>query len=70
MPFYEYECSKCKTRFDAMLPMSSRDEEEKKLRCPACDARHPQRMISSFSTVSSSPTAPCGTPPPECGSGG
>ena len=70
MPFYEYECSKCKTRFDAMLPMSTRDEEEKKLRCPACDAKDPQRLISSFSTVSSAPTAPRGTPPPACGPGG
>ncbi|MFC1573138.1 zinc ribbon domain-containing protein [Candidatus Eisenbacteria bacterium] len=53
MPFYEYECGKCGHRFDAMLAMSTRDEEEKKLTCPDCGERGPRRLISSFAALSS-----------------
>ncbi len=53
MPFYEYECRTCGAKFEAMLPMSTRDAAEKELECPECGARAPRRLISCFSTAPS-----------------
>jgi len=35
MPVYEYECTKCKHRFDKLKSFSQSDEPE---RCPQCRA--------------------------------
>jgi hypothetical protein len=54
-----------------MLPMSTREEEEKKLPCPKCGTTAPRRLISTFATGASN-DAPClgGSNPPVCGTGG
>ena len=75
MPLYEYECSGCGTRFDALRSMSEADDP---IACPQCEGKESQRMISLFSAVgeqgvvagggsscgSCSPSASCAT----CGS--
>ncbi len=48
MPFYDYECRKCGAHFDAMILLSEREAEERKLTCPECGAPHPRRLLSSF----------------------
>jgi putative FmdB family regulatory protein len=74
MPFYEYKCTKCGHVFDAMLLLSQRDEEEKRMTCPACGAARPQRLISTFATSSStSSPRPASCPLPSgqsCSPGG
>jgi putative FmdB family regulatory protein len=71
MPFYEYECSHCGHRFEVMLSMSGRDEEEKRLACPECATPRPRRMISNFcSGVSGGFSGRGSGSPPPCSSGG
>jgi putative FmdB family regulatory protein len=66
MPLYEYKCRQCGFRFEALLSISRRDEEEKDLTCPECDAKKPERLISAFATGGSSsfscPDAPSCSP--------
>jgi putative FmdB family regulatory protein len=69
MAIYEYECRECGERFSALLSISKRDEAEKTLPCPACGAKGPRRLLSSFasSVKGSSPSGPA----PGCdGAGG
>jgi putative FmdB family regulatory protein len=75
MPLYEYECSECETRFDALRGMSEADDP---ITCPQCGGRETDRVISLFSAIgdqgiiagegsgcaSCSPSASCAT----CGS--
>ncbi len=75
MPFYEYQCTKCKVVFDALLTISNREQEEQELTCPECGAPKPHRLISTFATSSSSsaPSRPAGCPAPSghrCASSG
>jgi putative FmdB family regulatory protein len=76
MPFYEYKCVKCGHVFDALLTISGREKEEKRLTCPECGAGRPERQISTFATSSSTSfngLRPAGCPlPPKhsCSSGG
>ena len=54
MPVIEYKCTKCGERFDEYR--HSRDVAKTqfdKIKCPACGAEDPQRVYSTFSTVSS-----------------
>jgi putative FmdB family regulatory protein len=74
MPLYEYECLRCKTRFDALRAMADADEPA---RCPSCGSSETRRLISLFSAVgdggviagpgascdSCSPSASCATCP-------
>ena len=63
MPFYEYQCTKCNAVFDALLTISSREQEEQELTCPECGARKPRRLISTFATSSSGASSkPLGCP--------
>jgi putative FmdB family regulatory protein len=48
MPLYEYECSDCDTRFDALRGMSEADDP---IRCPQCESERTHRVISLFSAV-------------------
>jgi len=61
MPIYEYECRKCKNRFELI---QSPGKEESKFRCPKCQADKPRRVLSLFSSASSKST------PSSCGSRG
>ncbi len=50
MPLYEYRCSECDFRFDALRAMSDADAP---IACPKCGSEHTSRMISLFSAVGS-----------------
>ncbi len=45
MPLYEYECSKCGARFELLRRMHDDDRD---LRCPKCDAKKVERLVSGF----------------------
>lgn len=48
MPLYEYECSDCEARFDALRGMSEADDP---IACPRCEGSETKRVISLFSAV-------------------
>jgi len=50
MPLYEYKCSDCKTRFDALRAMSKADAP---IPCPQCGSMDTHRAISLFSAIGS-----------------
>lgn len=50
MPLYEYKCSDCETRFDALRTMSKADDP---ITCPQCGSENTHRAISLFSAVGS-----------------
>ncbi len=45
MPIYEYYCSDCRTKFDALRPMAQADEA---IVCVECGDRHTARVLSVF----------------------
>ena len=45
MPIFEYECAKCKTRFELLV---SADSEET-VKCPQCSSRRVGKLFSCFS---------------------
>jgi len=49
MPIYEYECLKCRQRFELRRRVADSDNN---IRCPRCGAENPQRVISAFTTGS------------------
>ena len=49
MPLYEYYCSHCNTKFDALRPMSEADTA---IRCEHCDSQRTARVLSVFFAVS------------------
>jgi len=51
MPIYEYECKSCGERFELRRSMSDSDSE---IKCPRCEALHPQRVLSTFAMGGSS----------------
>ncbi len=48
MPLYEYVCSDCETRFDALRSMADADAP---IACPHCDSERTARAISVFSAI-------------------
>ena len=48
MPLYEYRCSDCETRFDALRAMSEADAP---IACPKCGGEDTHRLISLFTAV-------------------
>ncbi len=71
MPLYEYKCSDCETKFDALRDMSEADAP---IACPHCGSEETQRAVSLFSAIGSegvvigdnscascSPSASCAT---------
>ena len=57
MPIYEYQCSQCDERFEAILRSS---DEESGLQCPKCHAQSIQRVVSVFSTHAAKSSSSCG----------
>lgn len=57
MPMYEYECTKCKDRFEVLQKIGEGNEG---LRCPKCDAEKPERVLSAFCSGSSRPASGAG----------
>jgi putative FmdB family regulatory protein len=45
MPVYEYYCSKCNTKFDALRGMKEADEP---IRCATCESPRTARVLSVF----------------------
>ena len=48
MPLYEYYCSNCHTRFDALRPMSKADAS---IKCEHCESERTARVLSVFAVV-------------------
>jgi putative FmdB family regulatory protein len=58
MPIYEYECPKCKERFEVLQRIN---EDATALQCPKCGADKPKRVLSGFFSASGkSPGVSCG----------
>lgn len=45
MPLYEYYCADCKTKFDALRPMSQSDAA---IQCKNCEGTRTSRVLSLF----------------------
>ena len=45
MPIYEYFCSSCHTKFDALRAMS---EADAKIKCTNCESQRTARVLSVF----------------------
>ncbi len=66
MPLYEYYCSNCRTKFDALRPMKEADAP---IKCEHCDSKRTARVLSVFFAASSG-KASSGGKPVEGASGG
>ena len=47
MPFYEFECKKCETKYDVMSSFSSLEEKAKKAKCPTCKSSSKKRVLTT-----------------------
>ena len=45
MPLYEYYCAECRTRFEALRPMTKADEP---IQCKNCESMKTSRALSLF----------------------
>ncbi len=54
MPIYEYECRKCKERFEVIQGIN---EDTTALQCPKCMADKPKRVLSGFIPPRENPLA-------------
>jgi putative FmdB family regulatory protein len=61
MPIYEFRCTTCGERFEALLAAAERAEA----RCPRCGASRVERLLSTFAVGKAG--AGAGSPGP-CGS--
>ncbi len=59
---YEYECRKCKERFEVLQKMN---EDNSHLRCPKCQAERPQRVLSLLAQALSNLLTDVQPDPPE-----
>ena len=50
MPIYEYKCKKCGHGFEMRRNFSDRDCD---IKCPVCSEQNPEKVLSSFSSLSS-----------------
>ncbi len=44
MPIYEYRCTTCRERFEALVTSA----ERAKMRCPRCGTHQVERLLSTF----------------------
>lgn len=49
MPIYEYRCTQCSHRFEALRAMSQMDTP---IACPRCGCETAQRAVSVFAAIS------------------
>ena len=66
MPIYEFKCKKCGERFEALRPVG---DSGKKLNCPDCGAKAPEKVPAVFATSSSSASPSGGAARPSSGFG-
>lgn len=57
IPFYEYHCKNCDTRFERLVSISTAD---KKQNCPNCGKKNIEKLLSTFSIKPSSSVAASG----------
>jgi putative FmdB family regulatory protein len=48
MPLYEYQCTDCGTRFDALVRMTAASDS---VSCDHCTGQNVRRMVSTFAMV-------------------
>jgi putative FmdB family regulatory protein len=54
MPTYEFQCEKCRKRFDLNYSVAEYERAaKKKIKCPKCARRRVLRQISSFEVKTS-----------------
>lgn len=58
MPLYEYECSACGERFEALVSASDKDKTQP---CPKCESENTKRVPSSFAVGTAKSSAPACT---------
>ncbi|MCA9244758.1 MAG: zinc ribbon domain-containing protein [Phycisphaerales bacterium] len=69
MPIYEYRCRKCERAFDVLVRNA---DDEREARCPDCQGRQVERVLSVFAARSATEPAPrgpgcaCGDPDGPC----
>jgi len=51
MPLYEYHCTYCNLRFEALRALGEGDTP---MSCPRCDAQNTHRVVSTFAAISRS----------------
>ena len=56
MPIYEYECRKCKERFEVLQKIN---EDNRGVHCPRCNADRPHKVLSTFSAGSAGSSSGC-----------
>lgn len=54
MPLYEYECNSCGHRFEKLVSISLGSNKQT---CPSCGKEDSEKLMSAFSTKSSSSTS-------------
>jgi putative FmdB family regulatory protein len=64
MPIFEYVCTDCKKRFEALLYGSQKPQ------CPLCKGANLEQQISVFSVGSGTRSAPAACTPAECPAAG
>lgn len=63
MPIYEYACSDCGTKFEALV------RSQTTVQCPSCHSTELEKLLSVFATTTDS-TKPAPIMPGPCGSCG
>ncbi|MCC6188129.1 MAG: zinc ribbon domain-containing protein [Anaerolineales bacterium] len=67
MPVYEYYCSHCRTKFEALRPMRAADDP---IRCEHCDSQRTARVLSVFFAASGGADGEARSLGGGCGCGG
>ena len=52
MPYYDFECKKCRNKFTQVMKIKER-EEKKRLRCPECKSQSVKPIYASFTAITS-----------------
>jgi putative FmdB family regulatory protein len=66
MPIYEFRCASCGHRFEKLCSLGESGED---LKCPACGAQGPRRVMSSFSAAGTEGGKDTGSGCSTCSSG-
>ena len=53
MPFYEFECTQCKEKFEVFATLAQK-EKGLALHCPSCDSDQVQRVFDTLVLISHS----------------
>ncbi len=53
MPTYEFQCEKCRKRFELACTITEYERKEKNIKCPKCGSTRVRRQISAFEVKTS-----------------